>query len=115
MESIYKNIVIAVDGSDAAEKAFKRSIDVAKQNDAKLIIAHVVDTRSFATIEVYDANIYERAEEEGKKLLADYEQQAKEANVSEIKTVLKYGSPRSEEHTSELQSRFDLVCRLLLE
>src|SRR5699024_11300190 len=29
----------------------------------------------------------------------------------------KYGLPldRSEEHTSELQSRFDLVCRLLLE
>src|SRR5699024_12735664 len=26
-----------------------------------------------------------------------------------------YGLPRSEEHTSELQSRFDLVCRLLLE
>src|SRR5699024_12604584 len=25
------------------------------------------------------------------------------------------GSDRSEEHTSELQSRFDLVCRLLLE
>src|SRR5438067_7723648 len=25
------------------------------------------------------------------------------------------GRPRSEEHTSELQSRFDLVCRLLLE
>src|SRR5699024_12415522 len=25
------------------------------------------------------------------------------------------GSGRSEEHTSELQSRFDLVCRLLLE
>src|SRR5699024_11961525 len=25
------------------------------------------------------------------------------------------GSLRSEEHTSELQSRFDLVCRLLLE
>src|SRR5699024_12881822 len=24
-------------------------------------------------------------------------------------------TPRSEEHTSELQSRFDLVCRLLLE
>src|SRR5437868_12534563 len=25
------------------------------------------------------------------------------------------GAKRSEEHTSELQSRFDLVCRLLLE
>src|SRR5437868_11266904 len=26
-----------------------------------------------------------------------------------------FGRARSEEHTSELQSRFDLVCRLLLE
>src|SRR5699024_11605661 len=33
-------------------------------------------------------------------------------------TVIEVGGPyllRSEEHTSELQSRFDLVCRLLLE
>src|SRR5437868_8020844 len=28
---------------------------------------------------------------------------------------LGYAADRSEEHTSELQSRFDLVCRLLLE
>src|SRR5699024_12068812 len=26
-----------------------------------------------------------------------------------------FGTNRSEEHTSELQSRFDIVCRLLLE
>src|SRR5207249_12098149 len=30
-------------------------------------------------------------------------------------TALAIRSARSEEHTSELQSRFDLVCRLLLE
>src|SRR5699024_11409055 len=35
------------------------------------------------------------------------------ANVSCSWTII--GFPRSEEHTSELQSRFDLVCRLLLE
>src|SRR5699024_12710010 len=29
--------------------------------------------------------------------------------------ALEMGERRSEEHTSELQSRFDLVCRLLLE
>src|SRR5699024_11375336 len=36
-----------------------------------------------------------------------------------VEVVLDPGAPfagfRSEEHTSELQSRFDLVCRLLLE
>src|SRR5207249_11732483 len=35
-----------------------------------------------------------------------------EANIFEPEQV---GTRRSEEHTSELQSRFDLVCRLLLE
>src|SRR5437868_12510606 len=32
-----------------------------------------------------------------------------------IELVTSTGESRSEEHTSELQSRFDLVCRLLLE
>src|SRR5699024_11927497 len=38
-------------------------------------------------------------------------------NVCHIKFLLWFYilSSRSEEHTSELQSRFDLVCRLLLE
>src|SRR5437868_8101498 len=31
------------------------------------------------------------------------------------RAVNEWASGRSEEHTSELQSRFDLVCRLLLE
>src|SRR5207249_8000864 len=31
------------------------------------------------------------------------------------RSIIKTAPPRSEEHTSELQSRFDLVCRLLLE
>src|SRR5699024_12104477 len=31
------------------------------------------------------------------------------------RSVRSLRTPRSEEHTSELQSRFDLVCRLLLE
>src|SRR5438067_10478806 len=32
-----------------------------------------------------------------------------------LEAPLRLAKPRSEEHTSELQSRFDLVCRLLLE
>src|SRR5437868_15329314 len=32
-----------------------------------------------------------------------------------LRSTTRFTTPRSEEHTSELQSRFDLVCRLLLE
>src|SRR5687768_17990654 len=35
--------------------------------------------------------------------------------VADAKKALDDGAPRSEEHTSELQSRLHLVCRLLLE
>src|SRR5699024_11615481 len=35
--------------------------------------------------------------------------------ITPIMTNKVYKTERSEEHTSELQSRFDLVCRLLLE
>src|SRR5437868_11272014 len=39
-----------------------------------------------------------------------------DANVIRDYYAKKYGTAsRSEEHTSEIQSRFDLVCRLLLE
>src|SRR5438067_5358626 len=32
-----------------------------------------------------------------------------------VRVAARHSHSRSEEHTSELQSRFDLVCRLLLE
>src|SRR5207249_10860425 len=38
-----------------------------------------------------------------------------QSQVRERNTCQPSRSSRSEEHTSELQSRFDLVCRLLLE
>src|SRR5207249_11055932 len=37
------------------------------------------------------------------------------AHEIDLRIVLRRRVRRSEEHTSELQSRFDLVCRLLLE
>src|SRR5699024_12727424 len=42
--------------------------------------------------------------------------EAQDDNFFELDMVVrKFQDMRSEEHTSELQSRFDLVCRLLLE
>src|SRR5699024_12100120 len=48
-----------------------------------------------------------------KKLDASYK--LKDDKVIQITDAISQHLSRSEEHTSELQSRFDLVCRLLLE
>src|SRR5699024_11322208 len=47
----------------------------------------------------------EKADEDGFSIIAMWNWERKNYFIKE----------RSEEHTSELQSRFDLVCRLLLE
>src|SRR5437868_11059547 len=44
-----------------------------------------------------------------------FEFASKKLKVAPSALMLEQKAPRSEEHTSELQSRFDLVCRLLLE
>ena len=55
----YKNILIAVDGSHEAEWAFNKAVGVAKRNDAKLTIVNVIDSRTYSSYEVYDAQFTE--------------------------------------------------------
>src|SRR5207249_11970305 len=47
--------------------------------------------------------------------MGETELDALACKVQEDLAVIQRDGERSEEHTSELQSRFDLVCRLLLE
>ncbi|WP_188453407.1 universal stress protein [Virgibacillus oceani] len=94
MDFEYKNIVVAVDGSKASEVAFEKSLDIAKRNEAKLILAHVVDSRTFATAEAYDRTLAERAEDYATELLDGYSLKARSAGVFNIETAVEYGSPK---------------------
>ncbi|GAB3065291.1 universal stress protein [Virgibacillus ainsalahensis] len=90
----YTNIVVAVDGSEAAEKAFSKSLNIAKRNNARLILAHVVDARTFATAEAYDRTLAERSETYAKELLDDYVAKAKTAGIDNLVQSIEYGSPK---------------------
>lgn len=90
----YSHIVVAIDGSNAAEYAFKKAIDIAKRNDAQLILSHVVDTRAFATVEAYDRSLAIRAEGYAKELLDEYQDKAKAAGVDNVIIDVEYGSPK---------------------
>lgn len=90
----YKNILIAIDGSKEAERAFKKALAIAKINDAKLWITHVIDTRSYATVEAYDRTVAERAEEFANDLLESHKKEANEAGLTNVEVILEYGSPK---------------------
>lgn len=95
MENKYERIIVAVDGSEAADKAFEKAVEATKRNDATLIIAHVIDTVAYARLAAHDDSITKRITEEGRELLASYEQKATRANLVKTKTVLELGSPKT--------------------
>lgn len=94
MSLTYKNILVAVDGSKEAEWAFHKSIEIAKRNNSKLILAHIVDTRTFATVEAYDNTIAIRADRYASELMQKYKSVAEAAGISEVIYEIDYGSPK---------------------
>jgi nucleotide-binding universal stress UspA family protein len=94
MSLFYKNILVAVDGSKEAEWAFKKAIEIAKRNQSRIILAHIVDTRTFATVEAYDATIAERADRYGVELLEGYKAEAEAAGITNVIYEIDYGSPK---------------------
>lgn len=89
----YENILIAIDGSREAKDAFDRSLEVAKRNDARLVIAHVIETTTYLDLNgtqmINDAVI-----DAAKGLLNEYKEVASKAGVREVHTVLEYGDPK---------------------
>src|SRR5437868_13294451 len=90
-------------------------INTLSLHDALPILRHRIDVSSIATISMLS---YTPANA-GFNHAADDRQTRAKGSGSAPAAITTFGSERmrtrSEEHTSELQSRFDLVCRLLLE
>lgn len=94
MSRKYNNILVAVDGSDEAKNALEKGIQIAIEDDAKLHIIHVIDTRTFAAVEHYDRMIFTEAEKYAEELLDSYKDMATEAGVKDVSLIINYGSPK---------------------
>ncbi|SFQ06987.1 universal stress protein [Salibacterium halotolerans] len=92
--TVYKNILVAADGSRESKTALNKAVDMALDHQAALIIVHIIDTRTFATIEQYDRTVVSRAEEYGRELVEQFRKEAEQAGVEKVSTVIDFGSPR---------------------
>jgi nucleotide-binding universal stress UspA family protein len=90
----YNHILVAIDGSKESEWALEKSVEIAKRNEAKLLLAHVIDTRSFLLIDSYDPDIAERANKLAIDMLEKYQTQALDAGVTHVHYEIEYGSPK---------------------
>jgi len=95
MTQRYENIMVAVDGSKEADLAFIKGVQSALRNQAKLTIAHVIDTRALQSISTFDAEVYEELQVEAQELMAEYEKRARDAGLKDIKVVIEMGNPKT--------------------
>lgn len=95
MTQSYKTILVAVDGSVGAELALHKAIHVAKRNNARLVIAHVIDTRALHNVAAFDASVYESLEKEATDLLSNYQKEAREAGIPDVQILIEFGNPKT--------------------
>ncbi|MGM8215613.1 universal stress protein [Bacillaceae bacterium W0354] len=107
----YHNILVAIDGSKGSDIAFKKAIDIAKRNNANLILSHIIETNLYSSVEAYDRNISERLQNDAQALLKTYEDRALKANIGQVKTDLDYGSAKVK-IAKEVAPKYD--CDLII-
>lgn len=83
-----------MDGSAESLKAFDEAVRIAKRNDAELILANVIEKRSFLAVNTYDTIAEEQHENGTKLLLQQFAKEALEEGLTDVRTLLEYGSPK---------------------
>ncbi|MGC6767851.1 universal stress protein [Enterococcus sp. LJL51] len=112
MDYKYQNILVAVDGSPQAEKAFDKALEIAKRNQAKLHIVYIIEEISnyFGELTVSVTNAMEDLrvkEEEKMQQRADL---AYAGGLDDVATYVLYGYPKTLlAGFSESEETIDLV------
>ncbi|MGJ8731145.1 universal stress protein [Listeria aquatica] len=108
----YKRILVAIDGSEQAEKAFADALKLAKDTGASLAMAAVIDTRSFPSFTVEGTTWEEELREEMETVLRGFQEKAEAEGLQSVGTFLERGNPKKmlAEEIPELFGADLLVC-----
>ncbi|REJ31434.1 MAG: universal stress protein UspA [Caldibacillus debilis] len=108
----YKNIIVAIDGSKEAERAFKKALKIAKQSGGKLFLTHIIDIHSLARLEAFDQSLSECVDQMAQEMMLSYKEQAVNEGIDDVKIVIDYGSPKVK-IAKDIAKKFDadlIVC-----
>jgi len=87
---LFSRILVAVDGSESAKRAFKRSVYLAQRCNSKLVIIHVVLDSTYGGDSAATFQLIEELKERGKNLLDESKKEAMRNGV-QVETLLRLG------------------------
>ncbi|GGD01457.1 universal stress protein [Enterococcus wangshanyuanii] len=97
MSESYKNILVAVDGSEQAEKAFEEATKIAKRNNAALHVLYVIEEMGnyFGELTMSMGTVMEELRVKEEEEMKKRKDQALDAGVINVFTYVMYGYPKT--------------------
>ena len=107
---MYTNILVALDGSGAGQRAFERALDLARAGDARLHAIYVVETGLFSSLPTDNTVelMYNVLRKEGDMVLDKAKTEAAARGVT-LTTHLKFGHAGSEVIALAEKNKSDLL------
>lgn len=90
----YKNILVAVDGSEHSEHAFEEAVEAAKRHDAKLNVISIINNSELSTSAFSFSKIYAAEKEQVEKDLLKKVHDASRKEFENIEPFVDLGSPK---------------------
>ena len=92
----YRCILVGIDGSPQAFRAFEKAVAIAKRNEALLLAVHVIDQQLPKMLEFAPLNedILAKEEAQAMNLLRECEDYAHFPHFTPVKSLVYRGSPR---------------------
>lgn len=97
MGESYKNILVAVDGSEQAENAFQEALKIAKRNGATLHILSVIEEMGnyFGELTMSMGTLMEDLRSREEEEMEKRETKALEQGITNVFTYVMYGYPKT--------------------
>ncbi|MGL9749175.1 universal stress protein [Enterococcus sp. DIV0170] len=90
----YKNILVAIDGSEHSEHAFAEAVEAAKRHDAKLNVISIINDSELSTSAFSFSKIYAAEKEQVEKELLKKVHDASRKEFENIEPFVDLGSPK---------------------
>lgn len=93
----YQNILVGIDGSDQANEAFKKAVEVARRNEGKIFVATAID-QQIMTVLGYSSlnqNLIDQEAAAAKNMLDECKRYGDSVNFHNIEGIIAYGSAKT--------------------
>lgn len=107
--SVYNKILVAIDLTEEAPQVLKKAIDIGRQHNARVLLAHVVEPVGYAyggDIPMDLSELQDQLDKAAREQLAAY---GKEYDIPEEDQIVTVGRPESEIHHLCEDKAVDLV------